>query len=331
MNTTFKAFVVRQLDDRSYAGSIEQRNIDDLPKGELLIRVHYSSLNYKDILSCYGNRGVTRHYPHTPGIDAAGVVEYSFVNDFNIGDKVIISGSDLGENTPGGFGQYIRIPSKWAVHLPDGISLKESMIYGTAGYTAGLSIDYLLSQGFTIQDGEIIVTGATGGVGSISVAILSKLNYKIVASTGGHNAKKFLNCIGSCKIIGREEILDKMGMALMKESWFAAIDTVGGDVLEALIKSCKQNGIIVAVGMVKSTSLNTSVFPFILRGICLKGINASIVNPSYRVKIWERLSNEWKPDTIEELVVDCNLDNLKNMIDRAFSGNIEGRVVVDMK
>jgi len=331
MSKVYKALLVRQLEDKSYVKSIEECNINDLPKGELLIKTHYSSLNYKDILSCSGNRGVTRHYPHTPGIDVAGIVEFSSVDAFKIGDKVVVSGSDMGENIAGGFGQYVRIPSKWAVHLPLGLSLKESMIYGTAGYTAGLSIDYLINQNVTNQNGEIIVTGATGGVGSISVAILSKLNYEVVASSGKSNSVEYLNRIGSCKVIGRENIVDKMSMGLMRESWSAAIDSVGGDTLSALIKSCKKNGIVIAVGMVSSTSLNTSVFPFILRGVNLKGINATIVKPEYRQKIWEKLANEWKPDTLKDIATIVSIDQLEDAIDKVYNGKIKGRVVVDMR
>ena len=184
MSRTFQALVVRVSDDKNYTRAIEERSIDDLPQGEVLIRVHYSSLNYKDGLSCIGNRGVTRHYPHTPGIDAAGVVETSESNDFKAGDPVVITCCDLGMNTAGGFGQFIRVPAGWIMPLPDGLSLRESMIYGSAGFTAGLSVDILQRQGVIPEKGTIVVTGETGGVGSVSVALLASQGYSVSASTG---------------------------------------------------------------------------------------------------------------------------------------------------
>jgi putative YhdH/YhfP family quinone oxidoreductase len=331
MNTTFKALVVRQSDDKIFNRSIEQRNIDDLPKGDVLIRVHYSSLNYKDALSCYGNRGVTRHYPHTPGIDAAGVVEFSAVDDFKIGDHVVINSHDLGENTPGGFGQYIRVPADWVMPLPAGLSLRESMIYGTAGYTAGLSISYFQHQRITHESGDIVVTGATGGVGSISVALLSKLRYRVIASSGKLSAKKFLKELGATEVIGREEVNDKKGMTLLRETWAGAIDTVGGNTLVTLLKSCKQGGSVITIGMVESADLNTTIFPFILRGISLQGINASASTMDERIKIWSKLADEWKPNNLEHLATDCNLQQLDHEIDRIYTGNQQGRVVVDMR
>ena len=330
MSLSFKALVVRVSDDKKYTRAIEERSIDDLPQGEVLIRVHYSSLNYKDGLSCIGHRGVTRHYPHTPGIDAAGIVEFSKSSDFKAGDSVIVISYDLGANTAGGFGQFIRVPADWVMPLPEGLSLRESMIYGTAGYAAGLSVNIIQKHGIKPEQGSIVVTGATGGVGSVSVAVLSGLGYMVSASTGKPDAEGFLKILGASELIGRKEIDDKSGRTLLKEDWAGAVDTVGGNTLTTLLKSCKQGGVVVAAGLVASSNLSTTVFPFILRGISLQGTGASETTMSLRREIWSRLAGEWKPAELERIAVDCRLEQLNPEIDRILVGGQRGRVVVDL-
>lgn len=315
-------------DDNNYTRTIEERSIDDLPKGEVLIRVHYSSLNYKDGLSCIGNRGVTRHYPHTPGIDAAGVVEFSESSDIKVGDPVVVFSYDLGMNTAGGFGQFIRVPADWVMPLPRNLSLRESMIYGTAGYTAGLSIDTLQRQGLNPEQGSIVVTGATGGVGSVSVALLSALGYSVSASTGKPDAVGFLKNLGASEVIGRDAVNDEYGKPLLKETWASAIDTVGGKTLATLLKACKEGGFVAATGMVASTNLPTTVYPFILRGVSLLGINSQGTSMSVRKKIWSKLAKEWKPAALEQIAIDCKLEQLNPEIDRILAGDQRGRVVV---
>jgi putative YhdH/YhfP family quinone oxidoreductase len=331
MNATFKALVVRQSDDKNFIRSIEQRNIDDLPEGDVLIRVHYSSLNYKDGLSCSGNRTVTRHYPHTPGIDAAGIVEFSCVDDFKVGDSVVVISYDLGANTSGGFGQFIRVPADWVMPLPKGLDLRESMIYGTAGYTAGLAVSLLQNQDIIPKSGPIIVTGANGGVGSVSVALLAGLGYSVSASSGKSSAEVFLKKLGAFEIIGRKAVDDESRRALLKEVWAGAIDTVGGNTLATILKSTKLRGAVVSVGLVSSSSLETTVFPFILRGISLQGTGASETTMPKRKEIWSKLANEWKPKNLEYLAVDCSLEQLNSEIDKILIGNQKGRVVVDMR
>ena len=330
MQQEFKALVVRQVDDTNYTKNIETRTFDNLPDGEVLIRVHYSSLNYKDALSCNGNRGVTRHYPHTPGIDAAGIVEHSSSSDFSPGDRVVVISYDLGQNTSGGFGQFIRVPSSWVMPLAKGMSLYESMIYGTAGFTAGLAVEKLQNQGVFPESGSIIVTGATGGVGSISIAILSRLGYSIISSSGKKDASVFLKNLGASKVIDRDILSKKSGFNLLKEEWIGAIDSIGGNTLSTLLKSCKQNGAVVSIGLVESSDLNITVFPFILRGVSLLGLSASETSMKDRKKIWEKLSNEWKPENIDDLVTVCNLEGLSREIDRINTGDKIGKVVVDM-
>jgi acrylyl-CoA reductase (NADPH) len=331
MSNIYQAIVVRRSDDRSFTRALEERSIDDLPQDEVLIRVHYSSLNYKDGLSCVGNPGVTRHYPHTPGIDAAGIVESSHSHEFKAGDSVMITSFDLGMNTPGGFGQFVRVPAKWVIPLPEGLSLRESMIFGTAGYTAGLSVDVLQRHGLIPRGGPIVVTGATGGVGSVSVALLARLGYSVTASTGKPDAGVFLQELGASEVIGREPVNDELERPLLKETWAGGIDTVGGTTLATVLKACKEGGAVVATGLVSSSDLPTTVFPFILRGVSLLGINAQGTTLSLRREIWSRLATEWKPAVLERLAVDRSLEQLDPEIDLILAGGQRGRVVVDLR
>ena len=331
MSDTFKALVVRVSDDKNYIRSIEERCIDDLPQGEVLIRVHYSSLNYKDGLSCIGDRGVTRHYPHTPGIDAAGIVESCNSSKFKAGDSVVIISYDLGANTAGGFGQFIRVPEDWVMPLPKGLSLRESMIYGTAGFTAGLCVNALQHHGSTPEGGPIVVTGATGGVGSVSVALLAGLGYSVSASTGKPDAENFLKKLGASKVIERKAVNDETGRTILKEVWGGAIDTVGGNTLATILKACKQGGAVAATGLVESSKLPITVFPFIWRGVSLIGIYASGNTMSMRIKIWSKLAQEWKLDQLESLATECTLEHLNPEIERILAGKQRGRVIVNMQ
>jgi len=330
MNQTFKALVVRQ-DGANFTRSIEQRNISELPKGEILIRVHFSSLNYKDGLSCSGLRTVTRHYPHTPGVDAAGIIESTSNDRFKVGDHVVVISFDLGMNTSGGFGQYISVPADWVMPLPKGLSLRESMIYGTAGFTAGVAVNLLEKQNIFPDSGPIIVTGASGGVGSVSVAILSSLGYSVSASTGKKSAEGFLKKLGASEVLDRKSVDDDSGRSLLKETWAGAIDSVGGNTLVTILNSTKMNGVVLSVGLVSSPKLDTTIFPFIMRGIILQGVAASENSMSIRKKVWSKLASTWKPKKLENLAVDCNLESLNSKIDKIQTGNLKGRVVVDMR
>jgi acrylyl-CoA reductase (NADPH) len=329
VSQVFKALVVR-FENGNYSRSIEQLDINELPEDEVLIRVHYSSLNYKDGLSCSGVRTVTRHYPHTPGIDAAGIVESSSVSRFKAGDHVIVISYDLGMNTHGGFSQYIRVPAYWVMPLPKDLSLRESMIYGTAGFTAGIAISLLQKQNIFPDDGPIIVTGASGGVGSISVAILSSLGYTVTASSGKIEANKFLTKLGASEVIDREAVNDNSGRSLLKEVWAGAIDSVGGNTLVTILKSTKMNGVVLSIGLVSSPKLDINVFPFIMRGISLQGVAASENSMTIRKEIWSNLASVWKPKNLEDLAVDCILEDLNPKIDKILTGKIQGRVVIKM-
>lgn len=331
MTSKFNALIVRKAANNTFVRNIEEKSIDDLPAGDVLIKVYYSSINYKDCLSCMGNPAVTRHFPHTPGIDAVGVVFSSLSKYFKEGDKVIVIGHALGMSVPGGFGQFIRVPAKWIMHLPNNITLRESAIFGTAGFTAALSVDALQINKIYPNSGSILVTGATGGVGATSVAILNSLGYDVTASTGKANATNFLLMIGAKTIITRSDVNDLTGRNLMLPTWMGAIDTVGGNTLATLLKMCKENGSVIATGMVESTKFSANVLPFILRGIKLVGINAENTSLEYREMIWELMSNSWKPQILKSIGQEINLVNLSNAVNRVISGDQIGRTIINMQ
>jgi acrylyl-CoA reductase (NADPH) len=326
---TFKAMVVSETADQKFIREIRQKEFSDLPAGELLIEVKYSSLNYKDALSASGNKGVTRKYPHTPGIDAAGVVVTSSTSQFGAGDQVIVTGFDLGMNTAGGFGQYISVPAAWAVKLPQGMTLKESMAYGTAGLTAALCVMRLMAFGLTKDSGEVLVTGATGGVGSVAVGILAKLGFNVVAATGKTEEKGFLTQLGAKAIISRDEANDTSGRPLQKGRWAGVVDAVGGNILATAIKSAKYGGLVAACGNAMSADLAVSVYPFILRGVSLLGVDSVEVPMNTRLRTWQKLAQDWKLD-VSGFVSECAMEELSPKIDLVLKGGIKGRVVVDL-
>jgi len=326
----FKALWVEEKSEKRFTRGIVTRRIANLPLGELLVRVKYSSLNYKDALSASGNKGVTKRYPHTPGIDCAGIVEKSRVDEFKVGDEVIVSCFDLGMNTPGGFGEYIRVPGAWAVKLPPEISLRQSMIYGTAGFTAAQSVERILQHGVTPDSGAILVTGATGGVGSVAVAILAKLGFKVSAATG-KDADDFLSAIGAAEIIPRQKLAGGKNRALLRERWAAVIDTVGGRYLETAIKSTKYDGIVTCCGNVAAPEINLTVYPFILRGVTLAGIDSALTPKLRRQHIWRKIAREWRLDLIETLGHEISLEELDANIEAMLAGRLRGRVIVNLQ
>jgi acrylyl-CoA reductase (NADPH) len=326
----FKAMVVQKTPDGKYTRQIAETSLDDLPAGEVLVKVLYSSLNYKDGLSATGHRGVTKNYPHTPGVDAAGVVEESLSDAFQPGDQVIVTSYDLGMNTSGGFGQYIRVPAAWVVPLPENLSPKESMAYGSAGLTAGFCIFKLQEHGITPDQGKILVTGATGGVGSFAVAMLAKIGYQVVAVTGKMDEKQFLIDLGAKKVISRDEATDTSGKPLLKGRWAGVVDAVGGEILSTAIRSTKLHGAVTCCGNVASPDLHINVYPFILRGISLVGIDSQSFPMSFRRQTWEKIASEWKLDDLDRQTSLCSLEELDSEIDRILAGKQKGRVIVDL-
>lgn len=326
---TFNALVVEAGEDKTYLRQIKKRTVDDLPDGDVLIRVNYSSLNYKDALSAIGNKGVTRSYPHTPGIDAAGTVADSRVDGFKKGAPVLVTGYDLGMNTSGGFGQYVRVPADWVVPLPKGLTPKESMIFGTAGFTAGMGILFLTER-VKPEDGPVLVTGATGGVGSVSVAVLAKLGYTVAAVTGKTAEAAFLKGIGASQIVSRADAADASGRPLLKAQWAGVLDTVGGEILATAIKSTHPWGTVTCCGNVASPDLPLTVFPFILRGVRLIGIDSQNCPMDIRRKVWKHLAGDWKIDALHDLCTEIGLNGLDENIDLILKGLQKGRVVVDL-
>jgi len=322
----YKAFVVEETDDK-FVSAIKYLNTKDLPSGEVLIQVKYSSLNYKDALSATGNKGVTRKYPHTPGIDAAGIVVHSDSPSCIAGEEVIVTGYDLGMNTPGGFGEYIRVPAFWVIKLPAGLSLKEAMIIGTAGFTAGISMLRLMEL-VAPTDGKIIVSGATGGVGSMALSMLTNKGYQKVAVSGKEQEYDFLAFCGADEIISRQDFMATPDKALLPASYAGAIDTVGGDILVRIIKSLNPMGAVTTCGSVASTTLSLNVFPFILRAVTLIGISAQNYPAELRTILWKRLATDLKPNNLMNLYHELNLEDLPDAIQSILSGKMKGRTIV---
>ncbi|WP_452231790.1 YhdH/YhfP family quinone oxidoreductase [Lacinutrix sp. MEBiC02595] len=326
--TTYKAFRVED-NDGNYVSSIKDMPFSDLPEGEIRIKVHYSSLNYKDALSASGNKGVTRNYPHTPGIDAVGTVVSSKSSKFKVSDQVIVTSYDLGMNTDGGFAQYVQAPADWAVKLPENLSMKEAMTIGTAGLTAGMSV-LRLSELVRPEDGPIVVSGATGGVGSMSLLILKKLGYKTVAITGKESEIDFLKNLGADEVIMREDFENMDKKPLLKPLYAGGIDTVGGTILQNIIKATFPMGIVTCCGNVASPKLDLTVFPFILRGVTLIGIDSQNYPMKYREKVWEKLANEWKTDRLTDAATEISLGDLNEKMAFMLKGKLKGRTIVNL-
>jgi alcohol dehydrogenase len=321
----FKAFVTEET-DKGFTSSIKERSLNDLPAGDVLIKVLFSSLNYKDALSASGNKGVSRNYPHSPGIDAAGIVEESNFDDFSNGDEVIVTGYDLGMNTSGGFSQYIRVPKEWIIKKPNNFSLEESMAFGTAGLTAGLCVRKILLNGIKPEDGDIFVTGATGGVGTVAVMLLSKLGFDVIAITGKENQTDLLLSLGAKEVINRSEFEGEMKSPLSKPRWAGGVDAVGSDILSNLITATHQRAAIACCGMVGGINLNTSIFPFILRGLSLLGIDSAETLIEVKKEIWHNFATDWKLEKINDQIKDIGLDELDLEIEKILKGEQVGRI-----
>jgi len=323
--------VVSVAENGGIRRKVQTRTLADLPAGEVIIAVDYSSLNYKDALSANGNHGVTRRYPHTPGIDAVGRVVSSTVDDFQAGDQVLCMGYDLGMNTAGGFGGYISVPADWVMMLPSSILPIEAMQIGTAGFTAAQCVDRLLGLGLKKDDGPVLVTGATGGVGSLAVRLLSFLGFEVVAVTGKAEQRVFLEDIGATQVLERKKFLRGRNKMLLRERWAAVVDTVGGDILATAIKATRYNGIVTCCGNAASAELSVNVYPFILRGVTLAGIDSALCPMAQRKRIWEKLASVWRFPGLDKVSRTVTLERLEEEIIRMLAGKAHGRVVVDLR
>ena len=323
----FKALVSSES-NKKYESKVQSRTIQDLPEGDVLIKVYFSSLNYKDALSAIGNKGVSRNYPHTPGIDAAGIIETSESKNFKVGEEVIVTGYDLGMNTSGGFSEYIRVPSEWVVKKPEGISLSESMALGTAGLTAGLCVRKLINHKLTPDSGKLFVTGATGGVGIVAMMLLSKLGFEVVAITGKLDSEDMLKEYGASEVITREDLDQPLISPLQKSIYAGGIDAVGGNVLSNLLCTTSQRAAIACCGMVNGADLNTSVFPFILRGISLYGVDSAETELGIKEEVWNNFSSAWKLEDLENQIKEITLSDLPAEIDTILKGQQIGRIRV---
>ena len=330
MTETFAALVVDK-DENQFSAEIKTLSIEDLPEGDVLIRVHYSSVNYKDSLASIPNGNIVKSYPFVPGIDLAGVVVSSKNPRFNEGDEVIATSYGIGVSHYGGYSEYARIPADWIVPLPKGLSLKEAMIIGTAGFTAALSVQALEEQQITPDKGTVLVSGATGGVGSFAVAILSALGYTVEASTGKQTAHDFLKLLGATTVLSREEVYDGKIRALGKQRWAAAVDPVGGEQLAAILSQINYGGSVAVSGLTGGGNVPTSVFPFILRGINLLGIDSVECPMNKREAVWQRLASDYKPANLKQLIhEEVTLDQLPEILPILLKGEATGRFIVKL-
>lgn len=325
----YKAYQVF-YENRKYKSEIIEKDFNELPPGDVIIQVVYSSLNYKDAMSARGLPGITKSYPHVPGIDAAGYVVDGGSSPYQEGDEVLVTGYDLGVNRDGGWAQYIRVPSEWIVPLPEKLSFKESMIIGTAGFTAGLSLYELEMNQIRPDSGDIVVSGATGGVGMFAVMLLVNQKYSVYASTGKKNMHDKLRHLGAVDVISREELDDKSEKPLLSSRWAAGIDTVGGNIAATMLRSTRVNGCITTCGVVAGNKLDLTVYPFILRGVKLLGVTSALCPMELRKEIWRRFSNEWRLKNMDAIAEVTGLTRVDKYIEKLLAGTNKGRVVVDL-
>jgi acrylyl-CoA reductase (NADPH) len=324
----FKGILINK-DEQGYQASVT--DIDDkvLPEGDVTVSVSHSTLNYKDALAITGKAPVVRTFPMIPGIDLVGEVEQSDSDKFKVGDKVLLNGFGVGEAHCGGLAEKARLKSEWLIPLPDSLSAKQAMAIGTAGYTAMLCVLALEKQGITPEKGDILVTGANGGVGSFAIAILAKLGYKVVASTGRLDESDYLTKLGASDVIDRNT-LSEPGRPLGKERWAAAIDSVGGHTLANVCAGIKYGGVVAACGLAQSMEFPATVAPFILRGVTLAGIDSVMRPLEDRIEAWSRLGDIIEPDMFEAVAADIGLNEVVETASKLLEGKVRGRVVVTL-
>ena len=321
----YSAYYVEEKDS-AFSASISKLELEKPADGYVQIKVSHSSLNYKDALSASGNKGVTRTYPFVPGIDAAGIITDANSSTFNDGDEVIVTGYDMGMNTPGGFGEYINVPAGWIVKKPSALTSLEAMSIGTAGLTAAASV-LKIYESSQKSDLPVLVSGATGGVGSIGVMLMSKLGKEVSALTGKSSSADFLKSLGATNIIMRDEYLEAPAKAMERPLFSSAIDTVGGNVLSKMLPQISPHGVVACCGNVAGIEVNTTVFPFILRGITLAGIDSAESSLAFKTSIWNKFADEWNLD-LSSMIKIVTKENLQQEIDLILQGGQQGRVVL---
>lgn len=328
MSELFKAFMVNKTED-TFTAELKQISLNDLPEADVLIKVFYSSINYKDGLASIPDGKIIRSYPFIPGIDLAGVVVTSKDPRFQEGDEVIATSYEIGVSHYGGYSEYARLPGDWIVPLPKSLSLKEAMVFGTAGFTAALSVQRLEDNGLTPDKGKVLVTGATGGVGSTAVAMLAKRGYDVVASTGKASEHEYLHKLGAKEIISREDVYSGKIKPLDKQLWAAAVDPVGGEYLASILSKIQYNGSVAVSGLTAGGNVPTTVFPFILRGINLLGIDSVYCPMEVRKKLWERMSSDLKPEgLVDSISEEITLEELSHTLPLILKGQAKGRFLV---
>lgn len=326
----FRALVVDKVGEDTSV-EVKKLSFDDLPEGDVTIRVAYSSVNYKDGLASIPNGNIVKSYPFVPGIDLAGTVTSSSDSRYTEGQEVIVTSYDLGVAHFGGYSEYARVPGDWVVPLPEGLTLKEAMAFGTAGFTAALSIHRLEENGVTPEGGAVLVTGATGGVGSLAVAMLSKRGYHVVASTGKESEHDYLYSLGAKEIIHRDELTPEKVRPLDKPRWQAAVDAVGGKSLAYVLSTIKPQGAVAVSGLTGGVQLPTTVFPFILRGVNLLGIDSVFCPMEIRKPLWSRLGSDLKPDLLlDEIGQEVTLEELPQTLAKILKAEVRGRTIVKL-
>lgn len=325
--SSFKAYRIHNEDGEIRAG-FEQITLDDVTEGDVVIRSAWSDINFKDALAATGKGKILRKFPLVGGIDVAGRVESSDSKQFSPGDEVLVVGCELSETRDGGYAEFVRVPAECVVKLPESLTLFDAMGLGTAGFTAALAVERMEQNGQTPDHGPIVVTGATGGVGSVAVDILSGAGYEVAALTGKPDAAEYLRGLGASQVMLRDDV-DLGKRPMERAEWGGAVDNLGGEVLTWLTRTVKPFGNIASIGLVASHELNTTVMPFILRGVSLLGINSVLCAPEVRRSVWERLGTDLKPRHLDRIVSrTINFDELPEAFDDFIEGNIKGRTVV---
>jgi len=325
----FKAYRIREVEKRA-VGGFEEMALGDLDSGELVVRVAYSSVNYKDALAATGTGKIIRRFPCVGGIDLSGTVTESSDPGFKRGDAVICTSYDLGVAHDGGYAEYARVPAGWAVPIPKGMSLFDAMALGTAGYTAALALVRMEANGLAPPNGPVIVSGATGGVGSIAIDMLSCLGYAVTALTGKENESDYLRMLGAKEVMARKSLDLSKIKPLDRAIWAGAVDNLGGEVLAWMASTMMVGGTIAAIGLAASMSLNTTVAPFILRGVSLLGIDSGTTPMPLRREVWRRLAGDLRPAHLKDMTRTIPFDDLPKAFDAFIKGAAKGRLVVDM-